>query len=159
MSLLPETANIGAAANSCFRYSETTVTSCPIPKAGGVCQFLVSQHMPIPGDEILLDETAFWVGTRGRCFGPFDYQWSADLRGVELTYQGQKFGEICGPEQLYADLTEFGLPISVCQVAAITAGTMAAGIANGHCREERVSSLLTSLESFGYSRYRVRETG
>ena len=108
------------------------------------------------GDEILLDETAFWVATRGRCYGPFDYQWSADLRGMELTYQGIKFGEICSSEELFADLTEFRLPISVCRVAVITAGTLAAGISEGHCSERRVSSLLVSLESFGYQRFQIR---
>ena len=113
--------------------------------------------MNYPGDEILLDETAFWVATRGRCFGPFDYEWSADLRGMELTYQGEKFGEICGPEELFADLTEFKLPISVCRVAVITAGTLAAGIIEGHCTEKRVKTLLDSLQSFGYGRYRVKE--
>lgn len=107
-------------------------------------------------DEILLDETAFWVATRGRCFGPFDYQWSPDLRGVELTYQGQKFGEICSREELFADLTEFRLPMSVCRVAVITAGTLAAGIADGQCTDGRVSELLSSLDSFGYGRFRVR---
>ncbi len=114
--------------------------------------------MPHHGDEILLEGTAFWVSTRGRCFGPFDYQWSADLRGMELTYQGRKFGEICGREELYADLTEFRLPMSVCRVATITAGTMAVGIANGDCREQRIAVLLTSLDEFGYCRYRVRES-
>ncbi|MEZ6126260.1 MAG: hypothetical protein R3C49_24295 [Planctomycetaceae bacterium] len=107
--------------------------------------------------EILLDETAFWVATRGRCFGPFDYQWSSDLRGMELTYQGRKFGEICGPEELFADLTEFRLPISVCRVAVITAATLAAGIVEGDCPEQRIASLLQSLQAFGYDRFRVRE--
>ena len=107
--------------------------------------------------EILLDDSAFWVATRGRCFGPFDYQWSPDLRGVELTYQGLKFGEICSHEQLYADLAEFKLPISVCEVAAITAGTLAVGVAEGRCIEQRVSSLLALLEKFGFSRFRVRD--
>lgn len=111
------------------------------------------------GDEILLETTAFWVATRGRCFGPFDYQWSADLRGMELTYQGKKFGEICSSEELFADLTEFRLPISVCRVAVITAGTLAAGIAEGHCSEQRVAALLESLHSFGYDRFRIRNAG
>ncbi|MEQ9411934.1 MAG: hypothetical protein RIK87_29740 [Fuerstiella sp.] len=113
--------------------------------------------MPHSGDEILLEKTAFWVATRGRCFGPFDYQWSSDLRGVELMYQGCKFGEICGPEELFADLAEFRLPISVCQVAVITAGTMAASIAQGECTDRRVRSLLSSLERFGYAKFRVRD--
>ena len=68
---------------------------------------------------------------------------------MELTYQGQKFGEICSEEELFADLTEFQLPMSVCRVAVITAGTLAAGIVDGHCMEERISQLLTSLDSFG----------
>lgn len=110
---------------------------------------------PLP-DEIVLDNTAFWVGARGRCFGPFDYQWSADLRGVVLTFQGQKFGEICGSEELFADLTEFKLPMSVCKVATITAGTLAMGITKGACTDERVSSLLQALEKFGFERFRVR---
>ena len=108
-------------------------------------------------DEIVLDETAFWVATRGRCFGPFDYQWSHDLRGIELTYQGTKFGEICSGDELFADLTEFQLPMSVCRVAVITAGTLAAGIADGHCMDRRVATLIESLESFGYQRFRVRD--
>lgn len=112
--------------------------------------------MTSTADEILLDETAFWVATRGRCFGPFDYEWSSDLRGMELTYQGTKFGEICGPEELFADLTEFRLPMSVCRVAVITAGILAAGISEGHCEDRRVSSLVESLDSFGYSRFQVR---
>lgn len=114
--------------------------------------------MPRLRDEILLDQTAFWVATRGRCYGPFDYQWSSDLRGVELTYQGEKFGEICGPEQFFADLTDFRLPLAVCKVAVITAGTMAAGIANGQCADRRVGALLECLEEFGFSRFRVRNT-
>ncbi|MEO2020085.1 MAG: hypothetical protein ABGZ53_37620 [Fuerstiella sp.] len=112
--------------------------------------------MKSTADKILIDDTAFWVATRGRCFGPFDYQWSLDLRGVELTYQGLKFGEICGREEFYADLAEFRLPISVCEVAAITAGTLAAGVAEGRCVDQRVSNLLTLLEKFGFSRFRVR---
>lgn len=107
-------------------------------------------------DEIVLQNTAFWVGVRGRCFGPFDYEWSVDLRGIELTYQGEKFGEICGPEELFADLAEFKLPISVCQVAAITAGTLALGVTNGECVDERVSVLIQKLSQFGFGRFQVR---
>ena len=108
------------------------------------------------GDEILLQDTAFWVATRGRCFGPFDYEWSADLHGIELTYQGQKFGEICSPDELFADLSPFQLPMSVCRVAVITAGNLALGVACGQCEEQKILRLLNSLESFGYGRFRVR---
>ncbi|MCA9049981.1 MAG: hypothetical protein KDA89_14695 [Planctomycetaceae bacterium] len=109
-------------------------------------------------DEILLEDTAFWVASRGRCFGPFDYEWSRDLRGVELTYQGTKFGEICSAEEIFADLSPFRLPMSVCRVAVITAGTLAAGIADGQSFEERVRRLLESLQAFGYGRYQVRNS-
>ncbi len=112
--------------------------------------------MPTRGDEILLEDTAFWVAARGRCFGPFDYQWSPDLRGVELTYQGQKFGEICSREDLFADLAEFKLPMSICRVAIITAGTLAVGIAEGCCTDQRISALIDSLEQFGFGRFKVR---
>ena len=107
-------------------------------------------------EEILLDETAFWVAQRGHCYGPFDYEWSVDLRGVALTYQGKKFGEICSAEELFADLTQFQLPMTVCRVAVITAGTLTMQISEGACLEQRVSSLLEALEKFGYGRYRIR---
>lgn len=112
--------------------------------------------MKAVGDEIVLEKTAFWVASRGRCFGPFDYEWSADLHGLELTYQGEKFGEICSDEELFADLAPYRLPMSVCRVAVITAGTLAAGIVDGQCMDERISRLLNLLEQFGYSRFRVR---
>ena len=112
--------------------------------------------MPVVRDEILLSDTAFWVTTRGRCYGPFDYQWSNDLRGVELTYQDIKFGEICSHEELFADLSEFQLPMAVCRVATITAGTLALGIAAGECSELRVSALIDALSRFGFERFHVR---
>lgn len=112
--------------------------------------------MPHRHDEILLDKTAYWIASRGRCYGPFDYQWSHDLRGIELTYQGKKFGEICSKEELFADLAEFQLPISICEVATLTAGTLALGISQGNCTDMRVSSLVESLNEHGFGRFRVR---
>lgn len=108
-------------------------------------------------NEILLQKTAFWVAARGKCFGPFDYQWAPELRGVELTYQGVKFGEIFSAEELFADLSEFQLPMSVCRVAMITAGILTLGVSEGECADQRISNLLEALEKFGYERFRVRE--
>ena len=113
--------------------------------------------MSPPRDEILLADTAFQVTSRGRTFGPFDYQWSHDLRGIELTFRGVKFGEICSHEELFADLSEFQLPISVCRVATLTAGTIALGIANGQCLDLRIADLVSSLDEFGFGRFRVRQ--
>ncbi|MCR9200844.1 MAG: hypothetical protein NXI04_19580 [Planctomycetaceae bacterium] len=113
--------------------------------------------MSSPRDEILIADSAFQVCSRGRIFGPFDYQWSHDLHGIELTYQGVKFGEICSDEELFADLSEFQLPISVCEVAALTAGTIAKGIVAGQCLDLRVATLVRSLEEFGFGRFRIRQ--
>ena len=41
---------------------------------------------------IRFDDTRFWVTHRRREYGPFDYQWSTDLHGLEMTYRGVKFG-------------------------------------------------------------------
>jgi hypothetical protein len=50
------------------------------------------------------DGSRFWVMHRRQEYGPFDYQWSSDLRGLEMIYQGEKFGEHCSENQIYADL-------------------------------------------------------
>lgn len=107
-------------------------------------------------DEILLLKTGFWVVARGQSFGPFDYQWSLDLHGLELLYRGRKFGEICSSDSLFADLTEFQLPMSVCRVAVITLGVIASGISSGDCIDQKASKLMTALEQFGYSRFQLR---
>lgn len=117
---------------------------------------LESSRMSRPADEILLLRTGFWIVARGQAFGPFDYQWSLDLRGLELLYRGQKFGEICSPDSLFADLTEFRLPMSVCRVAVITLGVLANGLSAGDCPDLQASKLLSALDQFGYSRFRLR---
>lgn len=106
--------------------------------------------------EIQVSEGGFWILTRGRQFGPFDYQWSSDLHGIEFTYRGEKFAEICSADEVFADLSPFGLPISVCKVAAITAGAMAIGIANGDCADSRMSQLTQALDTYGFGRFAVR---
>src|SRR6056297_1316495 len=65
---------------------------------------------------VFCDETRFWVIHRRDCYGPFDYQWSGDLYGVELLYQGDKYGECCNSEQFFADLKPYQLPRKVSEV-------------------------------------------
>jgi hypothetical protein len=77
-----------------------------------------------------MEDTRFWVIYRHREFGPFDYEWSPDLRGLAMLYRGVKFGEICGEEELFADLKEFKLPMKVVEVASLTLGCVLYGI---HC--------------------------
>lgn len=107
-------------------------------------------------DEILLLDTGFWIVARGQSFGLFDYQWSLDLHGLELLYRGRKFGEICSADSLFADLTEFQLPMSVCRVAVITLGVIAGGISTGDCIDQKAAKVMTALEQFGYSRFKLR---
>ena len=83
------------------------------------------------------DDTRFWVIHRRREYGPFDYDWSLDLSGMELTYRGQKFGEICSSRELFADLKEFGLPMRVVEVASVVLGCTILAIVQGLPAQER----------------------
>ncbi|MEZ6059842.1 MAG: hypothetical protein R3C19_05725 [Planctomycetaceae bacterium] len=107
--------------------------------------------------EIQMSGTAFWVCNRGRRFGPFDYQWSADLRGLELTYCGEKYGEVCSEDELFADLAPFRIPLAVCRVATIAAATIVEGIGRGESSQQRNRRLSTALERFGFDRFRIRD--
>jgi hypothetical protein len=113
----------------------------------------------VPGSEIQISETEYWIVHRGNRFGPFDCEWSVDLHGLQLTYQGCKFGEICSEEELYADLAPFRLPMTVCRVATIAAGTIAVGISQGHQKDIRIASLTAELENHGLDRFSVIDTG
>lgn len=95
------------------------------------------------------DDARFWVIHRRRRYGPFDYEWSADLYGLELTYQGRKFGEICGSDEIYADLSEFRLPRRVVEVASLVSGCLLFGILHGYSRPERVELLAQHLVQHG----------
>jgi hypothetical protein len=109
-------------------------------------------------NEIVLIDGGFWVTFRRRNYGPFEYQWSIDLRGMEFNYQGQKFGEVCSREEFYADLKPFELPMTVCRAAAITAAIIAQGIPDGISVQERaiqIDGLLKKLEVRGFG---VRES-
>ncbi len=75
------------------------------------------------------------------------------MYGVELTYRGHKFGEICGEEQLYADLREFGLPMRVVEVATLTLGYQLRGILQGLSSAERMQDLAHRLHLHGLGEY------
>lgn len=94
------------------------------------------------------DESRFWVIHRRTEYGPFDYDWSPDLRGVELLYQGRKFGEVCSPQEIFADLKEFHLPRRVAEVASVVLGCLVLGIASGFNVDEKNALLATTLRDF-----------
>ncbi len=104
----------------------------------------------MPKQGIRLDDSRFWVIHRRREFGPFDYEWSHDLRGLTLLYRGTKFGEICSAHELFADLKEFRLPLRVAEVAALTIGCISFGIYHGLSQAERRQMISSQLTMHGY---------
>lgn len=97
--------------------------------------------------------TAFWVRHRNREYGPFDYEWSVDLSGIEMTYQREKFGEYCSCDEIYADLKEFKLPMRVVEVSSIVSGSIVYGILNGLSDGEKRNMMKTQLENNGLERF------
>ena len=118
----------------------------------------ITQVMHPVANEIILNDDKFWIVSRQELFGPFDYQWSGDLYGIEFTYQGQKFGEVCSDDEFYADLKPFGLPISVSRVAALMAGAIVISLRSGSSTDERVSHIVSLLETFELDRFSIRES-
>jgi hypothetical protein len=98
-------------------------------------------------------ESAFVVAHRRREYGPFDYDWSKDYHGLELLYQGQKFGEYCSPGEIHADLKEFRLPMNVVEVASIVLGSMVCDILAGCGETARMETLLRRLREMGHEKY------
>lgn len=103
---------------------------------------------------IRLEGTRFWVQHRRRTYGPFDYEWSSDFAGVELRYAGQKFGEYCSRDEVFADLKPYHLPMSVVNVTTIVIGCIVYGVLNGLSETERLTLVESRLSEFGYSRFR-----
>ena len=95
----------------------------------------------------------FWVIHRRRAYGPFDYQWSKDFSGIELQYQGEKFGEYCSVEEIYADLKPFRLPMRVVEVASVVLGATLYGLLNGLSEEEKRDNLVCQLKKHGLGRF------
>ena len=102
---------------------------------------------------IQLDGSRFWVTHRRKTYGPFDYEWNSDFRGVVMLYGGQKFGEYCSIDELYADLKPFSLPMTVVSVTSIVMGCLLHGILNGLSEPERLESLTTQLRQRGFNRF------
>ncbi len=111
-----------------------------------------------PVNEIILCDTSWWIISRGRTWGPFDYQWSTDLRGIELTFQGEKFGEVCSTDEFFADLAPFQIPISVSRIAAIVAGSLAVSLSLVEESGARESRLSRALLEFGFGRFVIRDS-
>ena len=95
----------------------------------------------------------FWVMHRRRDYGPFDYEWSKDFCGVELMYRGQKFGEYCSAEEIFADLKQFRLPMRVVEVASIAMGCTLFGLLEGLNEPQREQHLLSQLHELGYEKF------
>lgn len=102
---------------------------------------------------IRLEGTGFWVRHRNRDYGPFDYAWSPDLRGVEFLYSGQKFGEFCSSEEIFADLKEFGLPMRVVEVTSVVMGALVLAVLNGLPRTQKSSLIAEKLCEHGYQSF------
>lgn len=90
---------------------------------------------------------------RRREYGPFDYEWSRDLGGIEMVYCGEKFGEYCGCDAISADLKEYRLPMTVVNVASIVLGCVIQGIVTGSPGRERVDNMIERLRASGYERF------
>ncbi len=102
---------------------------------------------------IQLDGTRFWVKHRRRVYGPFDYEWTSDFCGVEMLYNGEKFGEYCSVDEIFADLKPFHLPMSVVRVTTIVMGCVLYGVLNGLRESERHQLLTRRLCELGYEQF------
>lgn len=107
----------------------------------------------LPACGLRFDGMRFWVVHRHREYGPFDYEWSGDLCGMEMTFQGQKFGEYCSEDELFADLKPFKLPMRVAQVSTVIMGTQFYCVLNGYTEVERRDEVIRRLAEFGFSKY------
>jgi hypothetical protein len=102
---------------------------------------------------IRLRGSAFWVVHRSRAHGPFDYEWSPDFEGVEFLFQGEKFGEYCSEDEIYADLKYHKLPQRVYQVASITIATVVKSIMDGVPEPDRAALLVSQLRTMGFPKF------
>jgi hypothetical protein len=98
-------------------------------------------------------DSTFWVTHRRREYGPFDYEWSKDLCGIELTYQGRKFGEYCSDDEIFADLKEFRLPAGVAAVGSIVLGCIIFRMLHGLEPSEFDGLVIERLRAAGWEKY------
>ena len=102
---------------------------------------------------IFLDGSRFWVKHRRKVYGPFDYEWTSDFCGVEMLYNGEKFGEYCSVDEIFADLKPFHLPMSVVSVTSIVMGCVLFGVLNGLPESERSDLLKSRLRETGFEQF------
>ncbi|MDA1013644.1 MAG: hypothetical protein O3A00_04220 [Planctomycetota bacterium] len=102
---------------------------------------------------ISFEGNKFWVIHRTRAFGPFDYEWSADFLGMEMTYQGDKFGEFCSTDEYFADLKPFRIPLQVSKVGTLVLGLVMQGLLSGLTVEERDRQVQQELVSRGFGQF------
>lgn len=102
---------------------------------------------------VRIQDTRIWVTHRRREYGPFDYEWIPNLRGIELTFRGLKFGEIISEEEIYADLSEYMLPRRVVEVAVLVLGNALFSGLNGFNDDERRDILEVRLIEAGCDRF------
>lgn len=102
---------------------------------------------------IRFEEGAIWIRHRRREFGPFDYEWSKDYLGVELTFEGQKCGEFCSTSEYFVDLEPYGLPRTVVRVATIAMACLVESLRQGLTRPEREQLVFQQLARFGFARF------
>ena len=102
---------------------------------------------------VRIEDTRIWVIHRRMEYGPFDYNWIPNLRGIELMFRGSKFGEILSEEEIYADLSEFRLPMRVVEVAVLVLGNALYSGLHGFSDGERRDILEDSLIAAGCDRF------
>ena len=102
---------------------------------------------------IQFEGSKFWVIHRTQTFGPFDYEWSQDFLGMEMTYCGDKFGEFCSVDEFFADLKPYGLPIRVSEVATLVMILVIRGVLDGATSIERDLQLRQHLATRGWSMF------
>ena len=106
---------------------------------------------------VQFDGSRFWVIHRRTKYGPFDYEWNPEFCGVELLYDGSKFGEYCGIDELFADLKPFHLPMSVVRVTSIVMGCLLYGIQQGISESERRELVSDRLKEHGFARFSLAD--
>lgn len=102
---------------------------------------------------IRIEGTRFWVIHRRKLYGPFDYEWNKDFCGLEMLYEGDKFGEYCSLDEIYADLKPYRLPMAVVSVTSIVMGCILFGVLNGLREDERLEMLIGCLRKHGFGQF------
>ena len=102
---------------------------------------------------IRFEGTAFWVRHRHQEYGPFDYEWARDMAGIELLYDGTKFGEYCSSDEISADMREFRLPMRVVEVSSIVSGAIVLGLLDGLDAASKKQLVEQQLSERGLDRF------